>query len=276
MENLFNHTLRKDKTFGYQPVKKVGDFLSVIQQEPHMKTSDSYSFIPTTKVLEVLADNGWMPTQIMETRAKDENKGFQKHLIRLSNEGLNYSLALREEYPEIVLQNSHDGKNSFQLSLGVYRLVCSNGLMVGDTYQSHRIHHIGFTADAVQSAINGITCFAPKVLNAISDFKAIELSPMEQTAFAESVIEMVFDEEKRQYVKPDTLLNYHRSADIGNDLWKTFNRVQENVIRGRFKFQDGFKRTKAREIKSIDKNVMINRGLWALTEKMAELKKSAN
>jgi len=35
--------------------------------------------------------------------------------------------------PEIVLTNSHDGYASFQLMAGVFKFVCSNGMIVADS-----------------------------------------------------------------------------------------------------------------------------------------------
>ena len=70
------------------------------------------------------------------------------------------------------------------------------------------------------------------------------------------------------------MLQPRRYADNGTDLWKTFNRVQENLtkgIRGRVDRSTG-QRTGSRGIKSIDGDVKLNRALWAMAEKMAELK----
>jgi len=66
-------------------------------------------------------------------------------------------------------------------------------------------------------------------------------------------------------------------ADDGTDLWRVSNRIQENVIRGGLtamgRDAEGRpRRTTTREVKNIDADVKINRALWLLTERMAELK----
>ena len=65
--------------------------------------------------------------------------------------------------------------------------------------------------------------------------------------------------------------------DAGDDLWRTFNRVQENAIRGgRTAWgrhaQTRPRRVTSREVTGIDGDMRLNRALWTLTERMAELK----
>ena len=35
-------------------------------------------------------------------------------------------------YPQILLTNSHDGKNAFTFTAGLFRLICENGLVIAD------------------------------------------------------------------------------------------------------------------------------------------------
>jgi hypothetical protein len=78
-------------------------------------------------------------------------------------------------------------------------------------------------------------------------------------------------------VQPHQLLKEQRYDDKGNDLWTTFNVVQENTMRGGLKGisrgGDGrLRRTTTRSVKGLDRNIRQNQALWFLTEKMAELK----
>jgi hypothetical protein len=57
-----------------------------------------------------------------------------------------------------------------------------------------------------------------------------------------------------------------RSDDVGNDLWRTFNRTQENLTRGGMRYvhtdEAGVRsRRKTRPVNSIDGNVSLNRAL---------------
>ena len=72
-------------------------------------------------------------------------------------------------------------------------------------------------------------------------------------------------------IRPEMLLRDNRSEDIGDDLWRTMNRVQENVIRGgqrdySRRREDGRRHGRTREVKGIDQTSGINRALWAMAE----------
>ncbi|TYC80496.1 DUF945 domain-containing protein, partial [Stappia sp. BW2] len=83
--------------------------------------------------------------------------------------------------------------------------------------------------------------------------------------------------ETTTHIQPSQLLNTRRTGDRENDLWTTFNVVQENAIRGgleaRFRDEHGrLRRSSSRAVKGIDQDVKLNKALWTLSEKMAELK----
>jgi len=57
--------------------------------------------------------------------------------------------------PEIVLQNAHDGTSAYKLSLGLYRVVCTNGLVVKSAgIEDIRVRHSG-AASLVDEVIEG-------------------------------------------------------------------------------------------------------------------------
>jgi hypothetical protein len=59
------------------------------------------------------------------------------------------------------------------------------------------------------------------------------------------------------------------------DLWHTFNRIQENSLKGVRTRDDRWHRVTSRAVKGIDGDVKLNRALWSLAEKFAELKRAA-
>lgn len=244
---------------------------TIDQDRAHSKTSARYSFISTKQVLDVFAEHGFFPAKIQESRTrKEENHGFQKHIVRLRKD----DVKVGDEYPEILLVNSHLGSAAFELSLGIFRLICSNGLATNiSSYGSYKIRHTGYTDDLVSDAIRGIESGIPRLVNSVEQFKAIELTQSEQIAYAESAIEASFDGDKWD-VDPRSLLSVRRYDDRKTDLWTTFNRVQENVIKGgiRAVSQETNRYRRTRGVNSVDNNLKLNRDLWTLTEKMAELK----
>jgi len=71
---------------------------------------------------------------------------------------------------------------------------------------------------------------------------------------------------------PITLSQVLRSRwheDYGNDLWTTFQRVQENMIKGGLhgKSTTG-KNTCARAVNGIDGDIKLNRALWLIADEL--------
>lgn len=251
---------------------------SVFAEMAHDSRSPRYKQIPTIQVVDALRTEGWMPVFASETKVRDESKrGYAKHLLRFRHaNSIQRSLNVNDKFPEIVLLNSHDGTSSYQLHAGIFRLVCSNGMIVSDTaLQKQVVRHSGDIVGNVIEGVYSIVEELPEVMDKIEGYKAIALSNEEQNILAKAAINLRWDEEAP--VQPSEIIKVRRSADIGNDLWTVFNRAQENMIKGGLNgwTRDGKgrpKRTTTREVKSVSENVRLNKSLWTLAEEMAKLK----
>ena len=72
-------------------------------------------------------------------------------------------------------------------------------------------------------------------------------------------------------VEPETLLKARRGEDEGTDLWRSMNRVQENLLRGGVSDCRRDQRGKLRSVRGlrgIDSKVSVNKGLWGLAERV--------
>lgn len=260
---------------------------SVFAPSPWYKQSDRYSFVSTANIIDKMRENGFLPVQAKQSTSRIEGKQFfTKHLVRFRD--LNAALENVGDYStDMVLVNSHDGTSVYEISLGVFRLACLNGLMVDEgLVEAVKVRHTGNIIDMVLNATTGLFEKAPIVTNAIQTWKQIELSPNEQNIFATEAAILRYDDEIYKPT-PDSVLAVRRPDDKASDLWTVFNRAQENLVRG------GLKRTDAtgqqayredpitgqtrrvprtREIKGIDQTTKLNRALWALASKMAEIK----
>ena len=100
--------------------------------------SRHYSFVPTMNVVRDLQTMGWECVNAQQVKArKKSTDGYQKHMLTFEHP--KYKVEGVEEYPQLLLTNSHDGGNAFQLSAGIFRLVCSNGLVIKtEDYGSQR------------------------------------------------------------------------------------------------------------------------------------------
>lgn len=249
---------------------------SIFALEAWQERSEHYKFIPTINVINGLRDNGYYPVKASQSRSRIEGKeNFTKHMLRF-RANTSTELAVNDVIPEIVLINSHDGTSAYKMMLGLFRLVCSNGLVVADAMlASIRVRHSGSDdlVDEVIETSRRIISEAPKTLETVKRWEGIPLVQDEQLAFANSVKALNYSTVD---VPAERLLQARRSADMGNgsrSLWKTYNVVQENIIKGRVVGRGTNGRLRhTREIKAVDKDVKINTALWTLAEEMAKLK----
>lgn len=254
---------------------------SAMATAPHESRSARYTYIPTINVIEGMIKAGFQPFSASQSRSRIEGKSeFTKHMIRFRHSDFGQAMTVGEIVPEVILVNSHDGTSAYKLIAGMFRLVCSNGLMVADsTTGSVSVMHKGNIIAEVIEASNGIIQNSQKALTAADTWARLQLSAGEQTAFAEAAHTVRFADSEGKVTTPITaqqLLRPRRADDNGGDLWKTFNRVQENVIKGGLhgvSRENGQRRAvTTRQVKGIDQDVKLNRALWQLAERMAELK----
>lgn len=259
---------------------------SALATQAHESRSSRYTYIPTIEVIHGMIRAGFQPFSASQSRSRIEGKSeFTKHMIRFRHQDFTAALAVGDLVPEVILVNSHDGSSAYKLIAGIYRLVCSNGLMVSDsTIGSVSIQHKGNIVAEVIEASNGIVEGSQKSIAAADSWGRLQLTAGEQGALAEAAHTLRFADSEGKVTTPITaaqLLRPRRSADQGNDLWKTFNVVQENVIKGGLhgvQRDEGGLRLRAvstRQVKGIDQDVKLNRAMWQLAERMAELKTAA-
>ena len=239
--------------------------------------SKHYSFVPTSNVINDLRSMGWECVDAKQVKArKKSTNGYQKHMITFEHP--KYKVEGKEEYPQILLTNSHDGGNAFTLSAGIFRLVCSNGLVIKtEDYGSARLVHKGYSFEAVQKLVKEFEETVAEVLNKITAMKKVELTKEQQIEFAKKAALLRFtaksynEDNIADVVNIDDLLNVDRKEDAGNGLYEVFNRVQESIVQGKYlyaasgKVNDADTKTrKARPIKNFKQSIDVNKKLSAL------------
>ena len=245
---------------------------ALFTNEPHYDVSDKYHFIPTIDVINEIKANNWHPVSVSEASVRDEDKeGYQQHLVRFRH--FDDLLAPQDNAVELLLFNSHDRSKSFSISAGIYRFVCSNGLVIADSvFESYKIKHLGDRENDVARAVANITAIKPKLMEKIDKLESIELSELERESFARSSIPLRFG--KQLQVDYADLLVPHREEDTKNDLYTTLNVIQENLLRGNISGsnKETGRRFTSKEITSISKDVDINQGLWDIAERISSIK----
>lgn len=250
---------------------------SVFAQEPWERMSNKYRFFPTAHIVEALLKQNFLVVRAQQSRTRIEGKeAYTKHMLRFRPADL-AEAPVDATVPEIVLTNAHDGTSAYKLSLGLFRVRCLNGLVVKSaSIDDVKVRHSG-RESLIHDVIEGsyrIIEESPKALAQVATFQQLQLSPPEQEVLAQAAIEL---RGSTLEVQPRALLAARRWEDgdyrQDRDLWRTMNVAQENLMRGGVmgRNEDGQQR-RLRGVSSVDADTKLNRALWVLTERMAQLK----
>ena len=261
--------LRADRPLSDDQIRAVAP--SIVADAPHGSRSERYAYIPTATVLTKLRQEGFEPFMVCQTRVRNEDRReYTKHLIRMRHA----SQINGSEANEIILLNSHDGTSSYQMLAGMFRFVCHNGLVCGDTAADIRVPHKGDVAGQVIEGAYEVLQGFGQVRQSRDAMRAITLDTGEAEILARSALALKYgDPDKPAPVTESQLLVPRRFDDRKPDLWSAFNRIQENMIKGGLSARTALgRRQRTREVQGIDQNLRLNRALWMLADGMRQLK----
>ncbi|GAB4089936.1 DUF932 domain-containing protein [Hydrogenophaga soli] len=262
-------SLRSDYPLSDDQIRRVAP--SIFADAPHESRSERYSYIPTAAVLTELRKEGFQPFMVTQTRVRDEGKReHTKHMIRLRHA----SQINGAEANEIVLLNSHDGTSSYQMLAGMFRFVCSNGLVCGDTVADVRVPHKGDVAGHVIEGAYQVLGGFEQVKESRDLMRGITLDDGEAEVFARAALSLKYDDpDKPAPITESQILMPRRFDDRHPDLWSVFNRTQENLTKGGLQGRaTNGRRQSTRPVQGIDQNIRLNRALWLLADGMRQLK----
>lgn len=250
---------------------------SIFAAAPHDSRSARYAYIPTIDILTGLKREGFEVFSAGQSRTRlADRREFTKHLVRLRHVGAR-GMALQSTHaaPEIVLINSHDGSSAYRMMSGCFRMACANGLIVPESLQGDiKVQHTGKILDRVTEGAFEILDGLTRVIEDSEHMRALTLNDGEQQAFARAALMLRYDpDDGPAPVSERQILGARRIEDRTPDLWMTFNRVQENMMRGGLRaVATNGRRARTREVTGIDQGVKLNRALWALADEMRKLK----
>jgi hypothetical protein len=262
--------LRSDSPLSDDQIHRVAP--SIFADAPHESRSQRYAYIPTATVLTELRKEGFQPFMVTQTRTRHEDRrDYTKHMIRLRHAS---QINARGEANEIILLNSHDGTSSYQMLAGMYRFVCSNGLVCGDTVADVRVPHKGDVAGQVIEGAYQVLHGFDRALESRESMQAITLDEGEAEVFARAALSLKYDDpDKPAPITESQILMPRRFDDRRPDLWMTFNRVQENLTKGGLSGRSANgRRQQTRPVQGIDSDVRLNRALWLLADGLRQLK----
>ena len=233
-----------------------------------------YHFTPTFEIIDMMQDMGYLLTGAKQSKTKIElRRNHGVHIVEFQHpdlyvkDGTNNEIEAR---PTIVMVNSSDGSRPFDFQMGMFRLVCSNGLIVKDKdLGGFKERHTKYNFADLKSLISQKVDSLPKTIDKINTWNGIEMTAKDRFAFATEALALRLSSDRtpEEYEIRD-ILSPKRAADKHNNLWCTYNVVQENLIKGGFQLNE----RQARPITNPWQDLELNKGLWALAEKFETVK----
>ena len=165
---------------------------------------------------------------------------------------------------------------------GIFRLVCSNGMVIStESFGEMKLNHRGYSFEEMRRLVGDRVVSIEEqvaVMNAMKDTTLMKEQQRELAMQGLLIRGQVSKKEEGKFrgkvdlLTLDEILTPERKEDKGNDLWNTFNVVQEKMVNGGFHTQLGLntKVRKVRAIKSFEQDLTLNKQLFsAATELIA-------
>ncbi|MDI4461513.1 DUF945 domain-containing protein [Escherichia coli] len=257
--------IRRDRPLTREELMQVVP--SVFGENKHASRSEKYTYIPTITLLENLQREGFQPFFACQSRVRDpDRREHTRHLLRLRRaDQIN-----GQHVPEIIILNSHDGASSFQLLPGIFRSVCTNSLVCGQSFGEIRVPHRGDVVSKVIEGAYDVLSVFDRVEEKRDAMQSLILPPPAQQALANAALTYRYGE-AHQPVTATQILTPRRYEDRRDDLWTTYQRIQENLLKGGLPGRTAKgKRSHTRAVKGIDGDVRLNRALWVMAESLLE------
>ena len=150
--------------------------------------------------------------------------------------------------------------------MGLFRVVCTNGLIVSHgAFPTFSVAHRGNVVDDVVAHALRVAERFEVLAAQVERMEQRELVPEERIRFAERALTLRYPKAAEAGMPASMLLSCRRGEDAGEDLWRTLNRVQENLLRGGLLRRSASGRlVRTRRITSIREDVRINSALWEM------------
>jgi hypothetical protein len=222
-----------------------------IRNVQKIKTKEFY--IPTLDVVTKLQNEGWQLKGVDEQRGK--NRKISSNYVQMQHPdfAVKNSKGKDEAYTSITISNSCNGNKPLQMSLGMFRQVCTNGLVMFDQHaEAENIKHIEINYRNLDRFIASVTNKTGKLLTEVSEMKHKGLSIEDMRKLAREAASLRYND--LEDINIDDLLTVNRVEDESNDLWTVFNRIQENLTH---------------DVNNMNEDIRLNKQLFSLANQYA-------
>ena len=228
---------------------------AIFTKTPSPKVSNRYSFADSEYYLQKFIDADWF---IHSARQVSKSE-YAPHQVILRNKDI---ATVGDLLPQLIFTNSHNGIKKMTIDTGIYRLVCSNGLVVPTSItQSLSIKHIDLGDSTTDTIVNSFYEKIPIIMNNIDRMRNKILTDDEIDNFTYNALQIRFI--NAVGININDVVKPLRIEDYSDDLWTVFNVVQEKIIRGGIQLPS---KRHSRPINNFVNDNNINTKLWQLAE----------
>lgn len=240
----------------------------ILPRGPAPTTSDKYVFLDTREVVKDMKDLGYEAVSFSVSKARTIEGFYAPHMVDFRPAGDLAPHNIKGTRPRLIFINSYDGSRRAQVMAGLFRFVCLNGMVIGDTAADASFIHMGADALDLRADVAAAAEVSGQSLEVMAQARTIPLSPAARTRMAERAVAIRFGEGEVGYTPPaNVALMPRRRDDTGHDLWTTWNVLQENLMKGGVVGVNPEGKTRVlRPISQVTKSLRVNTDLWGLLE----------
>jgi len=227
----------------------------------HPRMSSKYSFTNTYDILLHIHRRGFKVSSV-----QGGHKKYSAVMVRMRHDAYDK----RDEAPEIVVLDSHDGTKPVKLMLGMIKFICMNGMVAGDLLYAKSFRHLApDLMEQIILEIEDIDEHIVKLRARVDAMKSRITNIGERILLADAAIYQRFGSERSASFVADMrqrMLHVRRKEDTSDDLYTVMNVIQENVMRGGMMYQTHNTIRRVSPINNVNRNVTINQALWTTAE----------
>ena len=223
--------------------------------------SNKFGFISSENLVSRLESQGLKLDSVVESKIRKNRElrqGYQKHVLRFNTGHVN-----RHGKLQLLAINSHEGSSALTFRLGFYRMVCSNGLIIGsDLIPQIKVRHTQNGLLKLDDSLDELMEYKTVAMDNIQLMENKKLNQDEFEKLIHASAKIRLGDKYSDKLIP--LFEAKRFEDDKPDLFSVFNVIQENVIRTGFNVLNKENNTvrKIRAIRGVNSNLDINTALY--------------
>jgi Domain of unknown function (DUF932) len=250
--------------------------LSFVQTQKHLTKTDRFKVITPDEIRQVMDTFGFDLISLKTGRAKNPDRiDFQTTIARYRSRdqfevlGCNFDIVFKVPHLYGALKGM----------LGMFRQVCSNGLIVGRDFDVVRVPHLERPVEELNVLIPMLVAQRTKLVEQVKAMQSTQVTKAQLAQLAETVGQIRLNGvENITRIESQDLLKPRRSEDLGSDLFTVLNVLQENALRHGIRYQTAkadengvlnyrnmnTRKVSEKSVKSID----LNASIWDAAAKL--------